>query len=190
MIETDAWPMLKARWYTPVTNTRRAVRVIVIHDMEAPEKGTTAEDVARYFATLPATTKASAHVCIDNNSIVQCVPDNSVAYGAPGVNNDGIQIELAGYGSQTREQWLDVYGQALLDLAANATAQYCLKYGVPILHLSDDELRDGGRGIIGHYQASAVYQLSDHTDPGPNFPWDYFLARVTTHYAERKNRLA
>jgi N-acetyl-anhydromuramyl-L-alanine amidase AmpD len=184
MIETDRWPFLQARWFTPVPKeSPRRVRVIVIHDMEAPETTLTAENIAKYFATTD--TKASAHICIDNNSVVQCVHDHDVAYAAPGCNTDGIQLELAGYGNQTRDQWLDAYGKQLLDQAANVTAQYCLKYDIPVLHLSNDGLLSKDKGIIGHYQASQVYKKSDHTDPGPNFPWDYFLDRVRLFHAAR-----
>lgn len=184
--ETELWPFVQARWY----GAPRAVpvRLIVIHDMECPERVSAAEDVARYFATLPASTQASAHICVDNDSIVQCVPDSYVAYAAPGANNDGIQIELAGMGAQSGAQWRDHYSNALLAIAADAAAQYCLKYAIPVRHLTNQELRDGARGIIGHYQASEVYRKSTHTDPGPNFPWKRFLAYVAASFEERSAR--
>lgn len=183
--ETDTWPFVAARWFTKVDPAKpRKVRLVVVHDMEFPEKKTAAEEIAQDFAT--ATDKRSAHLCIDCDSIVQCVHDRDVAYAAPGCNNDGIQIELAGYGRQTREQWLDSYGQMLLERGADATAQYCLKYDLQVKHLSNDELRSGERGIVGHYQASAVYKQSDHQDPGPYFPWDVFIGRVQWHYDNRK----
>ena len=178
MRETDNWPFVKARWFTPLPKTpRRRVRVIVIHDMEFPERLTAAEDVARYFAT--TATKGSAHLCVDADSIVQCVRDNDVAWAAPGCNNDGIQIELAGYAKQTRAEWLDEYSTALLHRAADAVAQYTLKYtNVPPVRLTNEELRAGKAGIVGHSQVSAVYRKSDHEDPGPAFPWDVFIPLV------------
>jgi N-acetyl-anhydromuramyl-L-alanine amidase AmpD len=183
--ETTAWPFVQARHYTKsVPGVRRKVRVLVIHDMEYDESLTAAEAVAKYFAT--TSTVASAHICVDADSIVQCVKDNDVAYAAPGCNSDGIQLELAGYARQTRAEWLDLYSTAMLTLAADATAQYCLKYDLPIVHLSDAQLAAGAKGIIGHYQASAVYKKSDHGDPGPNFPWDVFMALVTQAHCRRK----
>jgi len=149
--------------------------------MEAPEKGTTAEACANYFQNLPSSKKASAHLCIDNDSIVQSVYDNNVAYAAPGANHNGIQLELAGYARQTRNEWLDDYGRALLENAANAAAQYCLKYDLPAKHLTNSELEAGNEGIIGHVQATAVFKKSTHTDPGEHFPWDYFIERVKHH---------
>lgn len=185
--ETDNFPVIKAKWFTDVTDKRK-VRLIVIHTMEAAKKNNTAENVANYFKT--TTNKVSAHLCIDNDSIVQCVYDNDVAYAAPGVNRDGIQLELAGFASQTKADWSDAYNTLLLEKAANAAAQYCLKYDIPRVHLTNTQLKNGDKGIIGHYQASKVYPPNaGHTDPGENFPWDFFIERVEFHYTERKKKL-
>jgi len=181
--ETDKFPVVKAKFFRDVVE-RRAVRLIVVHSMEAPEKGNTAENVARFFQN-PGK-KVSAHLCIDNDSIVQCVLDNDVAFAAPGANQDGIQLELAGFARQKRDEWLDPFGILMLDKAANAAAQYCLKYDIPIKRLSDAELADKKtKGIVGHAQVSKVFNLSSHTDPGDDFPWDHFLDRVEHFRAER-----
>jgi len=130
--------------------------------------------------------KASAHLCVDSDSIVQCVFDNNIAAAAPGVNGDGIHIEQAGYAKQTKAEWMDPYGILMINLSANAAAQYCLKYNVPVKHLSNTELKAGEKGIIGHAQATATYKPNaGHTDPGTGFPWEYFMERVKFHYDER-----
>lgn len=178
------WPFKEARSYKKITGVDRAIRVVVVHDMEAPETGTTAESVANYFAN--PSTGVSAHLCIDNNSVVRCVHDKDVAYAAPGCNSDGLQIEMAGYGSQTRGQWLDFYGIALLALTSDAVAQYCLMQNLPPVHLTNRQLEQGQRGIVGHYQVSEVYKKSDHTDPGKDFPWDYFTNSVINFYNARR----
>lgn len=152
------------------------VRVVVIHDMEAPEGPNTAENVAAYFRNSGVV--ASAHICVDNNSAVRCVPDSDTAYAAPGANSDGLQLEIAGYMRQTRAQWLDDYSRAALKQAAKVTAEWCKKYNLPVVRLTRAELKAGRRGITCHADVSAVYRKSDHTDPGPNFPWDFFLAEV------------
>jgi len=195
--ETDNWPFVKAKYFTPVPlHSPRKVRVIVVHDMEFPERLTAAEDVAHYFATLNEKDahghpiQKSAHVCVDTNSVVQCVHDRDVAYAAPGCNGDGIQIELAGYIRQTRDQWLDEYGQGLFNVAANVIAQYLVKFDLLPVHLTDEQLANGDRGIVGHDQVSRVYKRSTHTDPGPNFPWDILIEKVGPLYAKRLNPLA
>lgn len=181
--ETDRWPFIRARHFQHVEG-KRAVRLIVIHDMEFPETDKAAEVIAKDFSVTDR--QASAHICVDSDSIVQCVLDNDVAFAAPGANHDGIQIELAGFGKQTRDEWLDAFGVLLLDRAADAAAQYSLKYEIPVRHLTDAQLADKKeRGFIGHVQASNVFKISDHTDPGPGFPWDFFLQRVQQHLDER-----
>lgn len=180
--ETDLWTFVPARDFLQIQG-KRSVRVIVMHTMEAPEGDQTAENVAKYFQK--PDTPSSAHTCSDDNSILQCVRDNNVAYAAPGCNNDGIQIELAGVANQTRKQWRDPYSIAVVAIGADIAAQYCLKYNIPPIHMSNEQLRLGGRGIVGHVQVSQVYKKSDHQDPGPNFPWNRFMDAVKACIAER-----
>ena len=99
--ETDNFPFIAARFFRPFGPDRRPVRVIVIHTMEVPERDGIAKDIAIDFANRPETNKASAHLCIDNKAIFQCVKDNDIAFAAPGANQDGIQLELAGRAAQT-----------------------------------------------------------------------------------------
>lgn len=185
--ETDNFPFVKAKVFKQVPGKRK-VRLIVIHSMEAPEKGETAENVAKFFQNPPS--PASAHLCIDNNSIVQCVLDNNIAAAAPGANQDGIHLELAGFAKQTEAEWLDAFGVLLLNNAAEAAGQYCLKYDIPVKRLTNNELKDGQtKGIVSHSQVSEVFKKSTHTDPGPGFPWQFFLQRVEQHRADRLAKL-
>ena len=66
---------------------------------------------------------------------------------------------------QAKEQpiWSDPYSKALLENAAEAAAQYCLKYNLPRKHLTNDELKAGKEGFIGHIQVSEVFKLGDYT---------------------------
>lgn len=170
-----SYPFIRARNYTPVAH--RKIDLLVIHDMEAPEKGSTAEAVANYFAG-PNAPRASAHYCIDNDSIVQCVRDHDVAWHAPGANHNGIGLEHAGYAHQSRTDWLDVYSISMLHRSAELAAEKCVKYGIPIRFVNAEGLKAGHRGITTHAEVSRAYRLSDHTDPGPNFPMARYLAMV------------
>ncbi|MET9729331.1 peptidoglycan recognition family protein [Streptomyces sp. NPDC006458] len=171
-----------ARWFGP--GRTAPIRVIVIHDMEAPEGPNTAENVAAYFANLPATNKASAHVCVDNNSAVRCVADGDRAWHAPGANGDGLGLELAGYARQTRAEWLDDYSKGVIEQAAQVAADWCRKHNIPAKKLTVAELKAGKRGIVGHVDVSQAYGQTNHYDPGPAFPWDYFLDRVNARLAK------
>lgn len=183
MAETH-WPFVQAKWFKPVEGERK-VRLIVLHDMEAPETPSTAENVARYLQTIAR--PASAHICVDSDSIVQCVRDNDVAFGAPGVNRDGIHIEQAGYAKQDGAAWLDPYGVLMLDRVADVVAQYSLKYLIPIERLSLADLKSGKKGIIGHWDATQVYKPNaGHADPGKDYPWEFLLTRARAHRARRE----
>lgn len=162
---------VQARLYR--VNPGRPLRVITIHDMEAPEGPLTAENCARYFTTAAA--GGSAHYCVDTDSIVQCVKEADQAAHAPGVNTDGIGIELNGYARQSRQEWLDDTSLATLELAGKLVADISARTGIPTRWLSDDELADGQtKGLCTHAQVSRVFKRSTHTDPGLNFPYDVF----------------
>ena len=109
----------------------RNVRLVVIHTVEAPERGTIAEDVARNWFATPAA-RSSAHYVVDNDSIVRCVDEADTAWAAPGANADGLQIEHAGYAAQTPSQWGDDYSRAMLELSARLTADLCRRYAVAL----------------------------------------------------------
>lgn len=170
-----------------------SIRGIVIHDEEYPEKVTSAEDVAAYFhnqpknddsgssvqrATVPSG-GSSAHYTHDSNSTVQCVRDEDTAWDAP--PNTGwphIGHEHDGFAKQSRGQWLDAHGKAMLRRSARLTARQSAKYGIPIRRLSVAQLRAKEKGFAGHIDVSNAFGLTTHRDPGAGFPWDWYLTRV------------
>lgn len=174
-------PFVQARNYT--RGRSNAIDLLVIHTMEAPEKPTTAESVANWFAG-PTAPQASAHYCIDDNSIVQCVHDEDIAWHAPGANHNGLGFEHAGFAAQTPQEWNDAYSQDLLELSAQLVAQKCEEYHIPVVWLRAADLRAGRRGITGHAQVSDAFHRSDHHDPGPNFPIERYLALVKQHMGD------
>jgi N-acetyl-anhydromuramyl-L-alanine amidase AmpD len=172
-------PFVQAKSFTLSHPKTRSLRVIVLHTMENPEKPESAENVALWFAgkTAWAAPKASAHYCIDSDSTIQCVRDMDIAWHAPGVNNDGIGVEHAGYAGQTSAQWDDVPSRAILWRSARLVARLCSLYQIPVKRLPTEDLLAGKRGIIGHVDATKAYPGPGrtHYDPGPNFPWQRFV---------------
>jgi hypothetical protein len=148
---------------------------IVIHSMEAPEKGDTAENVAHYLSN--TSVRASAHYCIDNDSIVQCVKEEDRAWHAP-PNPNSIGLEHAGYARQSPAEWKDSFSSAMLELSATFCASLCRKYNVPPVWLSALDLQSGKRGITSHYNVVLAWHKSDHTDPGGGFPSYQYCTRV------------
>lgn len=173
--------------YTPAhyyEGRERPLRLIVIHTMEAPEGENTAENVAAYFAS--GNVIASAHACVDQDSVVVCLPATDTAFAAPGANADGYQIEHAGYALQNESGWADEASQSMLRLSAAHARAIALAAGIPLKHLSDDELAAGAAGFVGHDQVSRVYKKSDHWDPGKDFPWSQYMALVNGEAAEEE----
>ena len=163
------------------------VDLIVMHTDEANERPDNAENVARFFATTDR--MASAHYCCDNNSIVCCVKEMDVAFGAPHVNHQGIHIEQSGDAAQRSREWEDDFSQTMLrEQVAPLVADIARRHAIPIKHLTNDELRRGARGIIGHVQASQVFG-GTHTDPGTDYPWGFLISRARALAATKKFRL-
>jgi N-acetyl-anhydromuramyl-L-alanine amidase AmpD len=154
----------------------RPIDLVVIHTMEMDEKGSTAEDCARWFRNPEA--RVSAHYCVDNNSEVQCVLEEDVAWCAPGANHNGIHIEHAGRARQTREDWRDPYSQTMLDRSAIMCADICRRHKIPLTFLLAPDLVAQRRGITTHWQVSRAFGLSSHWDPGLNFPIEDYVADV------------
>lgn len=180
-------PFKQARWYTPVSSPARHIQLIVLHSMEAPEKGTTAESVADYFTWLPPTRKASAHYCVDSNSIVQCVQCKDVAFGAPNANRNGIHIEMAGYARQKREEWLDEFGKLMLANVAALCAEVLMpKFKIQPVFIFAPGLKSLSKnpqttGFTTHAEVSKAFNPGGHWDPGPGFPFDYLLNLIKEH---------
>lgn len=149
---------------------------VVIHDMEYPERPGGAKWCADFFGGSGAPV-ASAHYCIDNQTIAQSVRESDIAFHAP-PNSHSIGIEHAGYAAQTRAEWLDAYSMAELRLSARLTADICQRHNLPVVYLTAADLRAGKRGITTHWQVSMAFKRTDHHDPGPNFPMDSYLQWV------------
>jgi len=150
---------------------------LVIHTMEAQESSTTAENTANYFANPGDGRNVSAHYCCDNNSIVQCVllKDSAWTVGnAPG-NNRGINYELAGFASQTGAQWGDSFSTSMLQRVAPLMRSDAAKFGIPLKRCSVDDLVHFRKGVTSHNDLRLAFGVTSHTDPGPNFPWTWFI---------------
>lgn len=164
---------------------RNVVDLVVIHCMEGSESSTRAERCANWMANrnprFPAP-KASPHYCVDNNSIVQCVPEHRIAWHAKGANKIGIGIEHAGFSRQTIDEWLDVFGHSMLEISSILVSNICKKWDIPIEFVDAENLLLGERGITTHAEITKAFKKSTHTDPGKGFPIDIYI-RMVNDYA-------
>lgn len=153
--------------------------LIVVHTIESPEKGTIAESIAQNWFGVPES-RVSAHVCIDNNSFVQCVWDSNTAWHCKNANANGLGMELAGEARQSSDNWNDNFSLNELSIAAQVAAYWSVKYEIPIQMA---EWKSGTsnvtkKGLCGHVH---VPGHGSHYDPGVNFPWSDFLT-LTQRY--------
>lgn len=187
MPDATAIPFIQAKNYRKTNG--RTISLIVLHTMEAAEKPGTAKAVAQWFASKNAP-EASAHYCIGDREIYQCVRDIDVAWGAPGTNHNGIQFEHVGYAAQTAIQWDDAYSKAMLEKSAALAAALCRKYRIRAEFVQAEGLLLGEWGITTHQEVTIACglaqkrrlttshffnkkkdkPLTDHWDPGENFP--------------------
>ncbi|MDB4997481.1 MAG: hypothetical protein JWM74_4913, partial [Myxococcaceae bacterium] len=70
-----------------------------------------------------------------------------------------------------------------LELSAELVASLCVKHDIPPVRLSPDDLKAGARGICGHADCTKATGIGSHWDPGPGFPWDWYMTRVRAHFA-------
>jgi len=181
-------PYVECRCWTRGV-TRTSVDWIVLHCMEAAETTSTAENCARYLANLPPSEEPrSCHYFVDCDSIVQGVKDDCVAWHAPGANKTGIGIEHAGFARQSKPEWLDEFSSRMLSLSAELTARLCTRWHIPPVFVSAGELVAKRRGITTHAEVTRAFPTRSHghTDPGPNFPISWYLARVDAALRHRE----
>lgn len=143
-----------------------------------------AQSTAAYFAL--AVSGGSAQYVCDVAGETHCVPDDVISWNAP-PNPGSIGIEICAEGGSpsaaplnySREQWLSPQVWPAVQRAADRTAELCHRFGIPMVRIGPGELRTGAHGICGHVDVSQAWHETDHSDPGPSFPWQEFMSTVT-----------
>lgn len=157
----------------------RSILFLVLHVTEGHEGPTQDTNVARMFQDPTLEPKRSCGYVGDTNSITRCVKDQDIAYHCGHTGNQrGLGIELCGLARQSRAEWLDALSLPMLQLAARWAAEKCREYNLPATFLDAAALRRGATGITTHHEVSLAWRETNHTDPGPHFPMDLFIAAV------------
>lgn len=179
-----AEPPITLQAYHVSSGANAPVHRVVIHatapglgGIHASDNGE-ARNTAHYFQS--PTSGGSAHYIEDGSDEEHCVHDAAIAWHAP-PNTGSIGIEICAEAHYDAAQWGTNEVKACMEKAAARCAELCHRFGLPVVHLHAADLLAGKRGIAGHVDVSQAWHMSDHTDPGPNFPWSYFLARVEAH---------
>jgi N-acetyl-anhydromuramyl-L-alanine amidase AmpD len=141
-------------------NAKYKIDRIVIHTMQGSLNGT-----VTWFQTPGRDVPTAAHYCIgEDGTIVQMVPDDRKALHAgskteAGWNDRSIGIEHAGWVDDGKPP-----PEAMLTASARVVAVLCRKYGIPM----------DRQHIIGHAEVPGA----THTDPGAEWPWETYMAKV------------
>lgn len=157
------------------------VRLVAVHTAEGAR---TAHDLRAYFDR--AGINASSHTIIDHNDTLDLVPRDRAAWTLRSGNPISVNLETCAFARWSRAQWLStgtidgcVNPRAMLDRTATWIRRECDALNIPKVKLSSADVRAGKAGVIGHINWTEGMKDGSHWDPGPGFPWDYVMARVT-----------
>ncbi|MFF8379014.1 N-acetylmuramoyl-L-alanine amidase [Streptomyces sp. NPDC015661] len=109
----------------------------------------------------PAHGAAAHYVVRKDGHVAQMIRELDVAFhaGNRDMNERSIGIEHEGFVDRPQD-----FTTAMYEGSARLTADICARYGIPV----DRE------HIIGHVEVEGT----DHTDPGPHWDWDRYMALV------------
>lgn len=142
---------------------------ICIHTTEN-DPSTPAENVATYQINSES---GSYNTLADRQGLLQENSDDWITWSTGNKGNTILlHLSFVARASMTRSQWLAE--DAMLRAGAWQVAQWCQKYGFPVKHSVTVAQLPG----ITTHNAARAWGFTDHTDPGPNFPWDIFLGYV------------
>jgi N-acetyl-anhydromuramyl-L-alanine amidase AmpD len=163
---------------------------VVLHCTDAPYQDNYPANLAKYWAG--NNTQVSVHFGVSDTMVYQYVSMDDTAFQTrnPG-NLRGIGMELAGLSSWSRNEWMA--HKLMMRRAAQLVAEITLAYGLktqPQL-LTKAQLVARQSGLTCHHDLTEAF-AGTHTDPGPNFPWDFFYSELKIALAgvdEERNRI-
>lgn len=165
----------------------RRVQGICIHYTAGREGRDAAEAGAAYDKR--RTDGTSTHYFTDSELPILCTvePKDRAHTARFHGNQIFIHIEICGT-RQTRAQWLDATSKRTLEITAALVAHLLVTYNLAFRRLSVAQCRaayyakgDKPTGIVDHYTVTRAFpeDKGDHTDVGPDFPWDVFMDMVS-----------
>lgn len=161
------------RAYTP--------KILAVHTFEG-NPWIIAEDMARY--QLQRSAGGSYTGVIDRAGRTARENDDDYIPWAAMFTGNRIarHWSLAGRAAQTRADWLTQDKQ--LQALARVLAHDHKTYGTALRKLTVEEVRRAKTdrtvsGVCSHHDISLAFGESNHTDPGPHFPWDELIRRAT-----------
>jgi hypothetical protein len=112
----------------------------------------------------------------DDFTTIQCVDYAQAAWAMLGGNPRFDQICCTGFAAWSRDTWLSHTG--MLDRIAQWLAEHAGVRSIPLDHIGPPGVTNHAPGVIGHWDYTRGAHDGTHTDPGPNFPWDYVITKA------------
>ncbi|QFG13034.1 lysin A [Gordonia phage Schiebs] len=155
---------------------RHPILGICIHTTEN-DPGTPAENVAGYQLR---TRSGSYHRLVDDAGRVLLEnTDDWTTWSSGNLGNDVLlHVAVVARANMTRAQWLAPERARMFEALAQVVAYWCRTHGIPPVILDGPDLLKNKRGLYGH-DDTRIWGGTDHTDPGPGFPWQALADRVT-----------
>lgn len=155
-----------------------ACSLIIVHTNEGPPNGSV--DGLLGFLAQRASQASYTLVVGGDGRIGRSNDDSYVpwAAGSP-ANERGLHLCFLGYARQSRADWLSRPAQ--LAAGARVIRDWSNRYNIPLVKLTGAQMRAGQRGVGGHNDTVDAWHSTDHTDPGPGFPWDVVLDMARTN---------
>jgi hypothetical protein len=158
---------------------------IVIHSTEGPMSPGNARALAENWFGRPKSeggAGTSATDIFDPREGITMLDDHTVPYHCgPAGNGLGAGDEHCGRVSMPPEQWMSPDGQAMLDRSARRNAQRAHARGWGLAQcrwLSLTEVRNHVAGFCTHNDIRLALGGTTHSDPGPNFPYNWYMSRI------------
>lgn len=123
----------------------------------------------------------SYHYTLRDRIVYDVVDTDLYSWSVLDANVFSINLCFAGSRAAfSRAQWLA--READIEIAAYLAVQDCRKYGFSTEVLAPPYVGNPRAGISDHNYVTRELGIGNHTDVGPNFPWDVF-ARYVQKYA-------
>lgn len=149
--------------------------LIVIHSLEAPARRGLAYDLATGWIQ---NEQVSPHSMTDPGETVDLLNLSTVGWHCGNGNQVGIGLEVTGYAAWSFDQWTTGDAFAAVRLDAKRAAEVAAQLGIPHRWLSLQQIRNGESGFCTHADISLTLGGTNHTDPGPGFPYAIFMQMV------------
>jgi N-acetyl-anhydromuramyl-L-alanine amidase AmpD len=127
----------------------------------------------------------SSHFYVDADSVTQSLDtvDRAGHAGSTHGNDHGISVEITGGNGKSRAWWLaNVAWDKLGAVLAQVIRHHWPDGSFQVRRATVAQMKANPRvkALYGHDDMRRAWGGTDHTDPGPNFPWDRLIGAINS----------